>query len=73
MLSNCLKCRNNTDNKKTKVVRNKDGRIMVTSNRVVCSSENQDLLKEQEASELLSSLAIRTPSSEIPVVGPILF
>ena len=35
--------------------------------------KNQDLLKEQEASELLSSLAIRTPSSEIPVVGPILF
>ena len=73
MLSSCLKCRKNTDNKKTKVVRNKEGRIMVTSNRVVCSSKKSRFIKEQEASELLSSLAIRTPSSQIPLVGPILF
>ena len=46
---------------------------MVTSNRVVCSSKKSRFIKEQEASESLSSLAIRTPSSQIPLVGPILF
>ena len=30
-------------------------------------------IKQQEASELLSSLGIKTPLSKIPLVGPLLF
>ena len=39
----------------------------------VCDSEISKLMKEQEASGLLSSLEIKTPLSEIPLVGPLLF
>ena len=35
--------------------------------------KNQNLLKIQEASGILSSVGIRTPLSKIPVLGDILF
>ena len=35
--------------------------------------KNQNLLKEQEAEKLLSSLGIKTPLSKIPLFGDILF
>ena len=63
MLSYCLKCRKNTESKNTKVVKTKNGRIMLLSK---CG-------KEQEASGLLSSLGIITTLSKIPLVDPLLF
>ena len=39
MLSYCLKCRKNTENKNLKVVRTKNGRIMLLSKREVCDSK----------------------------------
>ena len=36
-------------------------------------SENQILLKKQEASGLISNLGIRSPSSKVPLLGDILF
>ena len=60
MLSYCLKCRKNTESKNPKVVKTKNGRIMITSNCAVCGSKNLRFIKEQEASGLLSSLVIRT-------------
>ena len=39
----------------------------------VCDSKKSKFIKEQEASELLSSLGIKTPLSKIPLVGPLLF
>ena len=36
-------------------------------------AENQNLLKKQEASEMLSNVGIRTPLNKIPVLGDILF
>ena len=68
-----LKCRTNTESKNPKVVRTKNGRIMLLSKCLVCNSKKSKFLKEQEARVLLSSLGIRTPSSQIPFVGPILF
>ena len=65
----CLKCRKNN----TKVVRTKNGRIMLLSKSKVCDSEKPKLNKEQEAWGLLSSLRINAPLSEIPLVGPIMF
>ena len=36
MLSYCLKCRKNTESENLKIVKTKDGRIMLSSNYVVC-------------------------------------
>ena len=39
MLSNCLKCRKNTESKILKVVKTKNGRIMFLSKCVVCDGK----------------------------------
>ena len=39
MLSYCLKCRKNTESKNPKVVRTKNGRIMLLTKCVVCHSK----------------------------------
>ena len=36
----------------------------------MCNREKSKFIKEQEARELLSSLGIRTPSIQFPLVGP---
>ena len=46
---------------------------MLSLNCAVCVSKNSRLIKEQEASELLSSIGLKTPLRKIPLVGPILF
>ena len=45
---------------------------MLLSKCAVCDSKTSRFVKEQEASRLLSSLGIRTPLSQITLVGPIL-
>ena len=44
MLSYCIK---NTENKNPKVVRTKNGRIMVLSKCEVCDSKKSNFIKEQ--------------------------
>ena len=73
MLSYCLKRRKNTESKNPKVVRTKNGRIMLLSKCSVCNSRKSKFLKEQEPRGLLSSLEIRTPLSQIPLLDPLLF
>ena len=46
---------------------------MVTPKCAVCGSKKLRFIKEQEASGLLSSLGIKTPLSQIPLVGPFCF
>ena len=46
---------------------------MLLSNCAACNSKKTKFLKQQEASGLLSSLGIKTPLSETPLVGPLLF
>ena len=58
---------------KSRVVKAKNGRIMVLSNCVTCGSKKSKFIKEQEARKLLSSLGIRKLLSQIPLVGPLLF
>ena len=71
MLLDCLKCRRNTESKNPKVVKTKNGRIMLLSKCSVCDSKKSRFIKEQEASALLYSLGIKTPLSKIPLVVPI--
>ena len=70
MLSYCLKCRKSTESKNTKAVKTKNERVMPLSKCSVCDSKKSKFIKEQE---LLSSLGIRTPLSQIPFLGPPLF
>ena len=60
MLSYCLKFRNNTEKKKRKILKTKNERIMLLSKCAVCGSKKLKFIKEQEASELSSSLRIKT-------------
>ena len=39
----------------------------------VCHNKKSKLVKEQEASELLSTSEINTPSCKIPLLRPLLF
>ena len=58
MLSYSLKCSKNTESKNPKVVRTKNGRIMLLSKRAVCNSKKPKC-KKQEAMVLFSSLRIK--------------
>ena len=60
MLSYCLNCRKNTESKNPKVVRNKNGRIMLLSNCVVCYSKKSKFTKEQDASGTAQKLKFST-------------
>ena len=73
MFSYCLKYRANTESKSFKVVRTKNGRIMILSKCEVCDSKKLKFIKEQEASGLLSSLGIKKHLNKIPLLGPLLF
>ena len=46
---------------------------MVYQNCAVCSRRKSKFVKTQEAIGILSSLALKTPLSRIPLVGSILF
>ena len=46
---------------------------MLLSKCAVCDNKKSKFIKQQEASELLSSLEIKTPLSKIPLVGLLLF
>ena len=73
MLSYCLKYRKNTESKNPKVVKAKNGRIMLLSKCEVCDSKKSKFAKEQETSGLLNSLGMKKPLRKIPLVGPLLF
>ena len=63
----------NTESKNPKVVRTKNGRIMLLSKCEACDSKKSKSVKEQEASGLLISLGIKTPLNKIILLGPLLF
>ena len=46
---------------------------MLLSKCAVYNSKKSKFIKEQKASGLLISLGIKTPLSQIPLVGPLLF
>ena len=73
MLIYCLKCKRNTENKDAKMIRTKNGKVILSSKCVVCGSKKSRFMKEQEAEGLLSNLGIKTPLSKIPLLGDILF
>ena len=73
MLSYCFKCRRNTKSMNPKVSKTINGKAIILSTCAICGSKKSKFIKEQEAKGLLSSLGLRTPLNEIPVLGDILF
>ena len=69
----CVSCRRATGNEDPKIVKNKKDRLMMQSRCPVCNKKKSRFVKEQEASGILSSLGIKTPLSQIPLLGNILF
>ena len=60
MLLYCLKCRKNTESKNPNALKTNNEGIMLLLNCAVCGSKKPRFVEEQEASELLSSLRIKT-------------
>ena len=58
-----------TESKNPKIVKTKNGRVMLLLKCAVCDSEKLTFIKEQEPSGLLSSLGINTSLSKIRLVG----
>ena len=60
-----------TASKNPKVVKSKKGKPMLLSKFTVCDSKKLISIRKQKASGIIGSLA--NTSSNIPIVGPILF
>ena len=73
MLSYCLKCKEIAESRNPKVVRTRNGRIMLLSKFEVCDSKKSKSIIEEEASELLSTLGIKAPLNKTLLVGRLLF
>ena len=73
MLSYCLVCKKNTENKDVKMIKTKNNRLMLSSKCIICCNKKSKFMKKQEAKGLLSNLGIKTPLSKIPLLGDLLF
>ena len=61
----CLACRKYTKNINPKIVRNRQNRLMIQSNCLICGSKKSGFIKEQKALGILSNLGIPTPLSQV--------
>ena len=73
MLSYCLECKKNTESINPKVSKTTNGKTMILSKCVICSSKKSKFIKEQQAKGLLSNVGLRAPLNKIPVLGDTLF
>ena len=73
MKSYCLKCRKDTENINPRVSNTSNGKTMLISKYAKCRNKKPRFIKNQESKRLLSNLCIRTPLSEVPLLGDILF
>ena len=68
----CLKCRKDTENINPRVSITSKGKAMILSKCAICDSKKSRFLKNQKARGLLSNLGVKTPLSEVPILGDIL-
>ena len=62
-------CRKKTKNLKSKIIKTKNGRLIMQSKCADCGIKKSRFVKEQEVKGLLSNLGIRTPLSKIPLLN----
>ena len=60
-----LKCKKDTENIDSKIVRTKNNRLLLQSECSNCKNKKSRFVKEQKAKGLLSNLGIKTPLSKI--------
>ena len=73
MESYCLKCKKHTKNINPQVSSNSNGKLMILSKCAICNSKKSKFINKQEAKGLLSKLGIKTPLSNVPILGDVLF
>ena len=73
MLSYCLKCKKNSGSINPKVSKTTNGKTMILLKCAIYGSKKSKFIKEQQTKGLLSNLGIRTPLSNIPLLGDIIF
>ena len=64
-----MKCRKDTENIGSKMVRTKNNRLIMQPKCPVCGIKKSRFVKEQEVKVLLSNLGIKTPLSKIPLLN----
>ena len=69
MKTYCVKCRKDTENIVSKIVRTKNNRLVMQSKCTVCGIKKSRFTKEQEAKILLINLGIKTPLSKISLLN----
>ena len=69
MKTYCMKCRRDTENIDSKMIRTKTNRLIMQSKCPVCGIKKSKFVKEQEAIVLLSNLGIKTALSKIPLLN----
>ena len=67
MKTYCVRCRKDTENIDTKMIRTKNNRLIMQSKCPVCGIKKSRFVKEQEAKGLLSNLGIKAHLSKIPL------
>ena len=72
MKTYCIVCKKDTENKNSKVYRTKNGRIILESTCSECNNKKSRFISKNKGSGLLSSLGIRKPLSEIPLLNVLL-
>ena len=73
MLTYCSKCKKDTKNIVSKVLKTKNGRLMLSSKCAICGSKKSRFMKEQKAKGFLSNIGLKTRVSKIPIFGDVLF
>ena len=73
MPSYYLKCRKNTKKINPIISETSNGKTMLLSKCAVCGGKKSKFIKEQEASEILSSLGLKTLLSKVLLIGDIMF
>ena len=73
MLSYYLKCWKNTESINPRISKTNNGKTVILSKCASCGSRKSTFIKKQEASAILSNLGLKTPLSNIPLLGDILF
>ena len=68
----CLKRRKDTENINPRVSITSKGKAMILSKCAICGSKKSRFFKNQKARGLLSNLGVKTPLSEVPILGDIL-
>ena len=61
-----LVCKDYTKNTNSKIVRNRENRLIIQSNCANCGNKKFRFIKEQQAMGILSNLGIKTPLSKVP-------